>query len=99
MMRMITAKKAIAIILSLAVSISLLSCRNHKDNTAEEYTNTITIEQMISELVKCYFLDISAGNFDYDDEIALGEIIDDCQIEKDENGVEFKRTYKPFSSV
>ena len=101
-------KKTIAIILSLAVSISLLSCRNHKDNTAEEYTNTITaeeytntitIEQMISELFKCFFLDIfgiSADNFDLDDEIALGEIIGDCQIEKDENGVEFKRTYTPY---
>ena len=95
-------KKTIAIILLLAVSISLLVCRDHKDNTAEAYTNKTPMEQMISELFKCFFLDIfgiSANNFDLDDEIALGEIIDDCQIEKDKNGVEFKRTYIPFKNV
>ena len=89
-------KKAIAIILIFAVSISLFGCKNHDDDTEKVYTNTTTIEQMISEWFKCYFLYLIEiqGEIDldeYDDEI--GESLDDCQIEKDENGVEFKRTY------
>ena len=92
-------KKAIAIILLLAVSISLLGCGYHKDDTSEEYTSKTTIKQMISEFAECYFLDIFAVEFGFDDEVAneiLGEFIDDCQIEEDENGVEFKRTYTPY---